>query len=214
MKEKGFCAGCFCIHITAALFVYNAFFWIGYPAYPRSIADVKPIRLLENLSTTSVDVLHIVGMAYETQILSPFPFVSKHDFVIIVFIYNRGQGRHLFQGPAYISTFVRNAIDNAKRNKINNIEFHCRDAGEFIEQYDGDLDIVIMDPPRKGSDEKFLSTLINKRIKQIIYVSCDPETLSRDLAFLSKTYTVNYVQPVDMFPMTSHVETVVELYLK
>ena len=113
MKVKGFWVGCFCIHITTALFMYNAFFGIGYPAYPRSIADVKSIRLLEDLSTTSVYVLHIVGLAYKTQILSPFPFISKHDFVFIVFIHYRGQGRRLFQGPAYISTFVTYAIDNA-----------------------------------------------------------------------------------------------------
>ena len=108
----------------------------------------------------------------------------------------------------------RNAIENAKRNNVNNIEFYCDDAGRFINNMDGDLDIVIMDPPRKGSDEKFLSVLLNKKPKQIIYVSCDPETLARDLKYLSKLYTVDYVQPVDMFPMTAHVETVVSLFLK
>lgn len=105
----------------------------------------------------------------------------------------------------------KNAIENAKRNNVNNIEFHCGDAGEFINSYDGDLDIVIMDPPRKGSDEKFLSTLINKKVPQIIYVSCDPETLARDLEYLKQSYDVKYIQPVDMFPMTAHVETVVLL---
>ena len=108
----------------------------------------------------------------------------------------------------------RNAKENAKRNGVDNIEFFCDDAGNFINNMDGDLDIVIMDPPRKGSDEKFLSTLLNKKPKQIIYVSCDPETLARDLKYLSKLYKVDYVQPVDMFPMTAHVETVVGLYLK
>ena len=108
----------------------------------------------------------------------------------------------------------KNAIENAKRNNINNIEFHCGDAGEFISSYDGDLDIVIMDPPRKGSDEKFLSTLINKRVKQIIYVSCDPETMARDIKYLSNDYKVEYVQPVDNFPMTAHVETIARLSLK
>lgn len=108
----------------------------------------------------------------------------------------------------------KNAIENAKRNNINNIEFHCGDAGEFINSYDGDLDIVIMDPPRKGSDEKFLSTLINKRVPQIIYISCDPETLARDLEYLKQSYDVTYIQPVDMFPMTAHVETIVALHLK
>ena len=107
----------------------------------------------------------------------------------------------------------RNAIENAKRNNVSNIEFYCDDAGEFIKNYDKQLDVVIMDPPRKGSDEKFLSTLINKKIEQIIYVSCDPETLARDLLYLSEYYKVDYVQPVDMFPMTCHVETVVRLLL-
>ena len=108
----------------------------------------------------------------------------------------------------------RNAVMNAKRNNVDNIEFYCDDAGHFINNMEGDLDIVIMDPPRKGSDEKFLSTLLNKKPKQIIYVSCDPETLARDLKYLSSLYQVDYVQPVDMFPMTAHVETVVNLTLK
>ena len=108
----------------------------------------------------------------------------------------------------------RNAKENAKRNNVTNIEFYCDDAGRFISQYDGQLDIVIMDPPRKGSDEKFLSVLLDKKPKKIIYVSCDPETLARDLKYLSSFYDVNYVQPVDMFPMTAHVETVACLRLK
>ena len=108
----------------------------------------------------------------------------------------------------------RNARENAKRNSVNNIEFYCDDAGHFIDNYPDELDIVIMDPPRKGSDEKFLSTLLRKKPKQVIYVSCDPETLARDIKFLSTLYEVDYVQPVDMFPMTAHVETVVGLYRK
>ena len=108
----------------------------------------------------------------------------------------------------------KNAIENAKRNNVNNIEFHCGDAGEFINSYEDDLDIVIMDPPRKGSDEKFLSTLINKKVPEIIYISCDPETLARDLEYLKKSYEITYIQPVDMFPMTAHVETIASLKIK
>ena len=107
-----------------------------------------------------------------------------------------------------------NAIENAKQNNITNIEFVCADAGEYIASFDGKLDIVIMDPPRKGSDEKFLSALINKKIKKIIYISCCPETLARDIEYLSPFYKVDYIQPVDMFPMTAHVETIVCLSLK
>ena len=62
----------------------------------------------------------------------------------------------------------KNAIENAKRNGVNNIEFYCDDAGKFISSFDRDLDIVIMDPPRSGSDEKFLSVLLKKKPKKII----------------------------------------------
>ena len=108
----------------------------------------------------------------------------------------------------------RNAIMNAKRNNVTNIKFYQDDASHFIDTYEGGIDVVIMDPPRKGSDEVFLSSIINRKINQIIYISCDPETLARDLAFLSPYYEVKFVQPVDMFPMTSHCETVVSLCLK
>ena len=108
----------------------------------------------------------------------------------------------------------KNAIENAKRNNVDNIEFVCADAGEYISKSDERIDVLIMDPPRSGSDETFLSTVMNKQIKKIIYISCNPETLARDIAYLSSLYKVTYVRPVDMFPMTAHVETVVELYLK
>ena len=108
----------------------------------------------------------------------------------------------------------KNAVENAKRNGINNIQFICDDAGKFITKYIGDIDTLIMDPPRSGSDETFLKTVMNKRIKKVIYVSCNPETLARDIEYLSKLYEVTHVQPVDMFPMTAHVETVVSLRLK
>ena len=108
----------------------------------------------------------------------------------------------------------KNAIDNAKRNNVDNIEFVCDDAGKFISNYDQNIDVLIMDPPRSGSDETFLSTVMNKRIKKIVYISCNPETLARDIEYLSSMYEVNYVQPVDMFPMTAHVETIIGLYRK
>ena len=108
----------------------------------------------------------------------------------------------------------KNAIENAKRNGVGNIEFYCDDAGQFISKYDGDIDVLIMDPPRSGSDETFLSTIMNKKINKIVYISCNPETLARDIKYLSNMYEVNYVQPVDMFPMSAHVETVASLRLK
>lgn len=108
----------------------------------------------------------------------------------------------------------KNAIENAKRNNITNMEFYCDDAGKFITNYEGQIDIVIMDPPRKGSDHAFISSVMGRNINNVIYISCDPETLARDLNEFSSKYEVKYVQPVDMFPMTSHVECITLLCRK
>ena len=110
---------------------------------------------------------------------------------------------------------VRDAVFNAKRNKIENIAFVKADAGEFMleaAQQGEKADVVFMDPPRAGSDKKFLSSLVTLAPKTVVYISCNPETLARDLTFLVKnSYKVRKIQPVDMFPFTNHVETVVLL---
>lgn len=108
---------------------------------------------------------------------------------------------------------VKDAEYNAKINKVKNISFICEDAGKHMENLASSgktVDAVIMDPPRSGSDERFLESLVLLGPKKIVYVSCNPETLKRDLEYLAKEgYCVMKIQPVDMFPYTSHVETVV-----
>ena len=110
---------------------------------------------------------------------------------------------------------VKDACVNAKLNSAENTEFYNADAGEFLadaassnEKYD----VVIMDPPRSGSTVKFLKSVVKLAPKTVVYVSCNPETLARDLMFLVRNgYKVKKIQPVDMFPHTNHVETVVLL---
>lgn len=108
---------------------------------------------------------------------------------------------------------VRDAISNSRDNGISNVYFHKADAGEFMVELAGKgekVDAVIMDPPRAGSDEAFLSSLVTLHPEKVIYISCNPETQERDLDFLTgKGYTVHRIQPVDMFPQTNHVECVV-----
>lgn len=107
---------------------------------------------------------------------------------------------------------VRDAIVNAKRNKVTNVEMYNQDAGEFmLKQVANDvkMDVVFMDPPRSGSDEKFLKSLCHHAPKRVVYVSCNPETLARDLKYLTKNgYAAKQAIAVDMFPFTGHVETV------
>ena len=110
---------------------------------------------------------------------------------------------------------VRDAIANAKLNKIKNCWFTAADAGEYMERMAKDghrPDVVFMDPPRSGSDRRFIDSLIRTKPSRIIYISCGPDTLERDLKLIcSGGYKVRHIQPVDMFPYTEHVECVVSL---
>ncbi len=111
---------------------------------------------------------------------------------------------------------VRDAIQNAKANDLKNIRFFKGDAGEFMQSVaeEGDkIDVVMMDPPRAGSSKEFLDALIKMSPKTVVYISCNPETLARDLTYLTahSDYRARKIQPVDMFPHTQHVECVVKL---
>lgn len=107
---------------------------------------------------------------------------------------------------------IRDARMNARENKIRNVRFVPGDAGWFMEGMAAEgekVDVVLMDPPRAGSDRKFLHSLLSLSPEKIVYVSCNPETLARDLAYLTKRdYLVKKMQPVDMFPVTDSVEVV------
>ena len=107
---------------------------------------------------------------------------------------------------------VRDARINAKENKITNARFYQGDAGEFMENMaeNGEhADVVFMDPPRTGSDKKFMTSVIKLNPSRIVYISCGPETLARDLEYLTKHgYDVRKIQPVDMFSFTDHCENI------
>lgn len=113
---------------------------------------------------------------------------------------------------------VRDARINARENKITNIQFHQGDAGAFMEamaEAGEHADVVFMDPPRAGSTEQFLSSLKKLAPEKIVYISCNPETLSRDLESLTrKGYAVREIQPVEMFCFTNHVEVICSLSRK
>lgn len=107
---------------------------------------------------------------------------------------------------------VRDAIRNAKVNGVKNIRFYQADAGSYMIQMaeQGEhADVVFMDPPRAGSDETFLSSVVKLAPERIVYISCNPETLARDLKYLVKQgYVAGEAWPYDMFPWTGHVENV------
>ena len=110
---------------------------------------------------------------------------------------------------------MRDAKSNAARNGADNIRFICADAGEFMRdlaQAGEKADVVFMDPPRAGSDKRFLSSVVTLAPDRVVYISCNPETLERDLRYLvTNGYEVKKMRPVDMFPFTLHCEVVVQL---
>lgn len=107
---------------------------------------------------------------------------------------------------------VKDAIFNSKLNKIQNARFFEGDAGDFMSDMAArgeKIDAVIMDPPRSGSTEKFIDSIAKIRPQKVVYVSCNPETLARDLKYFKrKGYKTNEIYPVDMFPHTLHSECV------
>lgn len=110
---------------------------------------------------------------------------------------------------------VKDAVLNAKANQVKNIQFYQKDAGKFMiemAEQGAKVDVVLMDPPRAGSDEAFLGSVIKLGPSKVVYVSCNPETLARDLKYLTKHgYKAKKAVGVDMFAMTEELETVVVL---
>ncbi|ELC8398891.1 23S rRNA (uracil(1939)-C(5))-methyltransferase RlmD [Clostridium perfringens] len=121
-------------------------------------------------------------------------------------------------GVEIIPQAIDNAWINAKENKVDNVEFFVGESEVVIPDLINKgvkADVVVVDPPRKGCDKKLLDAITNIDAKKIVYVSCDPSTLGRDLKVLEENgYKTLEVQPVDMFPNTSHVENVAKLIKK
>lgn len=107
---------------------------------------------------------------------------------------------------------VKDARNNARHNNIGNITFYQNDAERFLnemQEQNAKADVIFMDPPRAGSTQSFMASAISLNPDRIVYISCNPETLARDLEFFKKhQYTAEKIQPVDMFPFTTHMETV------
>ena len=121
-------------------------------------------------------------------------------------------------GIEIVEEAVEAAKENAKLNNIKNIEFIAGDANEAFRELIDEKNIkptaIIVDPPRRGLDEETIKKILELEIKKFVYISCNPATMVRDIKMLEEKYIVNEIQPVDMFPFTSHVECVALLELK
>ena len=153
--------------------------------------------------------MEFAGLSGKEKVLDAYCGIGTIGLVAA----KRGAGQVL--GVELNPDAVKDAIQNAKENGVKNAYFTCGDAGEFLEeaalQGEG-WDVVFMDPPRAGASREFLTALCACAPRRVVYISCDPETLSRDLGILKANhYQIEAIQPVDMFPHTQHIECVVRL---
>jgi len=175
-----------------------------YEISPTSFFQVNPVQT-EKLFNIAYDYAELTGEETVFDIYcgigSISLFMAKNAKKVI--------------GVESVSAAINDAKENAKRNGLENCEFHTGLAEQVIpELYEQGYkaDVVVVDPPRKGCDPIVLDTIVQMNPERIVYVSCKPSTLARDLRILEDNgYKTTKVQPVDMFPMTGHVETVVQL---
>ena len=119
-------------------------------------------------------------------------------------------------GVDIVKQSIDDAVLNAHKNGIKNVKFVTGKAETVIKSWKNyNVDVLFIDPPRKGCDKEFLETITDMNIPRIVYISCNVSTLARDLNYLqANNYEVLEVTPYDMFPQTSHIESVTKLRLK
>ena len=168
---------------------------------PQSFYQVNPVQT-ELLYKTAIEY---AGLGRKERVIDAYCGIGTIGLVAA------GKTREVI-GIELNKNAVRDAIVNARENKITNARFYQGDAGEFMEGMvsEGErADVVFMDPPRTGSTEKFLTSMVKLGPSRIVYISCGPDTLARDLEFLTKHgYVTRKIQPVDMFSFTEHCEVV------
>ncbi|MEG0475362.1 MAG: 23S rRNA (uracil(1939)-C(5))-methyltransferase RlmD, partial [Carnobacterium sp.] len=127
------------------------------------------------------------------------------------------KAKHVY-GIESVEPAVENAKANAALNHVDNVTFEAGLAEEVMVEWSKEgrkADLLVVDPPRKGLEGQFIDAVLDMKPTKMIYVSCNPATLARDLALLAEGgYTVEKIQPVDLFPQTNHVESVTLLTLK
>lgn len=120
-------------------------------------------------------------------------------------------------GIEIVEPAIASAKVNAKINNIDNVSFICNDIENEILKYENKdefFDVVVVDPPRKGLEANFIRILLKYKPKRVVYVSCNPATLGRDLELLNVVYSIDNIVPVDMFSQTTHIECVAKLTLR
>ena len=174
---------------------------LKYEISPESFFQVNPLQT-EKLYSKALDFAHIQDGDTVLDIYCGIGTITL----------SAAETAKMAIGIEIVEKAIENAKENAARNGINNVDFFCGKAEDLVPQLierGTSPNIVILDPPRKGSDEQTLSAIAAAHPKRIVYVSCNPATLARDAKFLENTgYKLQKATAVDMFPHTAHIETI------
>ncbi len=187
-------------------YIKDSILGVDFHISSKSFYQVNPIQV-EKLYQLAIDE---ASLSKEENIFDAYCGIGTIGLIASKYVKS-------VMGVEVVKEAIKDAKKNAALNSINNASFLLGDAGIELEKLASNnvfFDTVFVDPPRKGVDDRFISSLLKVKPKKIIYISCEPETLARDVEKLSKIYEIKYIQPVDMFPMTFHVETVCALTLK
>ena len=187
---------------------------VKYQISPLSFYQVNPVQT-EKLYGLALEYAQLEGNETVWDLYCGIGTIS---------LFLAQKAKHVY-GVEIIPQAIEDAKNNAKINGIRNAEFFVGKAEEVLPEYYANYekehgekayaDVIVVDPPRKGCDETLLETMVQMQPKRIVYVSCDSATLARDLKYLCESgYEIKKVKPVDQFPHTVHVETVVCLSRK
>ena len=179
---------------------------VSYRISPLSFYQVNPVQT-ERLYGTALEFAGLTGEETVWDLYCGIGTISSF----------LAQKAKKVYGVEIIPQAIEDARENAKRNGLSNVEFFVGKAEEVLpEQYEKNhiyADVIVVDPPRKGSDSVCLDTIVKMAPKRVVYVSCDSATLARDLKYLGERgYEVRRVRAVDMFPGTGHCEACVEIH--
>lgn len=172
---------------------------------PLSFYQVNPIQM-KRLYDTAIDFANLTGDEVVYDLYSGIGTISLSIAKKAKKVY----------GIEVVKDAVIDARENAKINHIANTSFMDGKVEELLPKLCSKekADVIFVDPPRSGLDDKTIKTILKVKPKKIVYISCAPDTLVDNLSILEKYYNINIVQPVDMFPFTSHVECICVLKLK
>ena len=203
---------------TNVIFGNKTLLLYGRPFIVDTIGDIKfeiSARSFYQVNSEQTQVLYGQALEY-AQLTGNETVIDAYCGIGTISLFLAQKAKEVY-GVEIVPQAIEDAKRNAELNGIENAHFEAGPAEEVIPKWYAEgkrFDVLVVDPPRKGCDEKLLDTILEYKPKRIVYVSCDPATLARDLRILEDGgYRTQEVQPVDMFPHSSHVECVAWLEL-